>query len=193
VPDPALAQAAHVGFVEAEGFDVAQRRRAAEYPDLHHGLVFLEARDVREPLDVERWRDPDADDPEGGDIARITGRRPFCHDLARIDAREVGGREAERGREKRAGPVAIGGRPGGRESDEYTAGNDRSAEREFHVTTLTARRLRSARSRRPAGAWSPGIGVVTKSRRATFASHRARRADRVWRALSVAIPVFAYI
>jgi len=43
------------------------------------------------------------------------------------------------------------------------------------------------------GSWSSGIGAATKRRRAARASHRARRAERCTRALSVAIPVFAYI
>jgi hypothetical protein len=38
-----------------------------------------------------------------------------------------------------------------------------------------------------------GIGRVVKSRRHGFASQRAQRVDRAARALSVAIPVFAYI
>ena len=38
-----------------------------------------------------------------------------------------------------------------------------------------------------------GIGDVTKSRRVTRASQRARRAERAMRALSVAMPVLAYI
>src|SRR5262245_61839227 len=38
-----------------------------------------------------------------------------------------------------------------------------------------------------------GIGAATNSRRAALASHRARRADFDTRALSVAMPVLAYI
>src|SRR5205809_3621494 len=43
------------------------------------------------------------------------------------------------------------------------------------------------------GSARSGIGDVTNRRRAAFASHRARRADCATRALSVAMPVFAYI
>ena len=44
-----------------------------------------------------------------------------------------------------------------------------------------------------AGSARSGIGAATKNRRAIFASTRARLADLATRALSVAIPVFAYI
>jgi hypothetical protein len=44
-----------------------------------------------------------------------------------------------------------------------------------------------------AGSCKCGIGAATNSRRAARASHRARVAERSTRALSVAIPVFAYI
>lgn len=44
-----------------------------------------------------------------------------------------------------------------------------------------------------AGVSRCGIGSVTKNRRQTFASHRAQRSERPRLALSVAIPVFAYI
>ena len=43
------------------------------------------------------------------------------------------------------------------------------------------------------GSASSGIGAATKRRLATRASQRARRTERDTRALSVAIPVFAYI
>ena len=83
------------GSSRSERFDVAQRRRAAEHPDLHHRIVLLEGRDVGQALDVERWRDPDANDPEGGDVARVAGRGPFGQHLARVDLREVAGGQAE--------------------------------------------------------------------------------------------------
>ena len=44
-----------------------------------------------------------------------------------------------------------------------------------------------------AGAARSGIGAAMNSRRAAFASQRARRTERATRALSVAIPVLAYI
>ena len=43
------------------------------------------------------------------------------------------------------------------------------------------------------GSTRSGIGAATNSRRAALASQRARRADRATRALSVAMPVLAYI
>ena len=44
-----------------------------------------------------------------------------------------------------------------------------------------------------AGTWRSGIGAAEKNRRQGAAIMRAHRADRFTRALSVAIPVFAYI
>ena len=43
------------------------------------------------------------------------------------------------------------------------------------------------------GTSSSGMGSATNNRRHGAASQRAHRADRAWRALSVAMPVFAYI
>jgi hypothetical protein len=43
------------------------------------------------------------------------------------------------------------------------------------------------------GTWSSGIGRAEKRARHGFASQRAQRVDRAIRALSVAIPVSAYI
>ena len=43
------------------------------------------------------------------------------------------------------------------------------------------------------GTCRSGIGRATNTRRQGFASIRAIRSERAWRALSVAIPVFAYI
>jgi hypothetical protein len=43
------------------------------------------------------------------------------------------------------------------------------------------------------GFCSSGIGLAWKRRKQGFASHRTRRADRATRALSVAMPVLAYI
>jgi hypothetical protein len=51
-----------------------------------------------------------------------------------------------------------------------------------------ARRLGAA-----AGSTRSGIGAPMNNRRASFAISRARRAERATRALSVAIPVLAYI
>ena len=48
-------------------------------------------------------------------------------------------------------------------------------------------------SRRLSGSARSGIGAAMNSRRTNFAIHRARRADLATRALSVAMPVFAYI
>ena len=43
------------------------------------------------------------------------------------------------------------------------------------------------------GIWSCGIGVVRNNRRVSSPSQRAHRVERATRALSVAIPVLAYI
>ena len=66
------------------------------------------------------------------------------------------------------------------------------------VATVTARlRQRGACPRLlfvcARGSWRSGIGAATNNRRTALASHRARRAERATRALSVAMPVFAYI
>ena len=45
----------------------------------------------------------------------------------------------------------------------------------------------------PAGALSSGIGLAMNKRRHGFAIQRAQRRERATLALSVAIPVFAYI
>ena len=44
-----------------------------------------------------------------------------------------------------------------------------------------------------AGTCNSGIGAVTNTRRLCLASTRAQRSERAWRALSVAMPVLAYI
>ena len=50
-----------------------------------------------------------------------------------------------------------------------------------------------AESRIPQRSWSSGMGRPAKSGRQALAIQRAHRAERLTRALSVAIPVFAYI
>jgi hypothetical protein len=79
------------------------------------------------------------------------------------------------------------------------------APRSAHRLTPTPRRPPTSDQRRPivssatgaagrdSGTWRCGIGVVRNSRRVSSPSQRAHRVDRATRALSVAIPVFAYI
>ena len=61
-----------------------------------------------------------------------------------------------------------------------------------HDTVTTGMRLSRAPGTRP-GSRSAGIGSAANRRRANRASHRAHSAERRTRALSVAMPVFAYI
>jgi hypothetical protein len=63
----------------------------------------------------------------------------------------------------------------------------------FYETTRRAYCLRVEASGTANESARSGIGAAMNSRRAILASHRARRADFVTRALSVAMPVFAYI
>jgi hypothetical protein len=82
------------------------------------------------------------------------------------------------------GPVITDGRP-------HNAWQSQGNTERFKVHLDGAGLMNATGS--PAGSWRCGMGAATNSRRERRASHRARRAERSTRALSVAMPVFAYI